>query len=151
MYAQVLTLAVTAAVAAGGAWQYTSAIYQRQISDLKTEYLKRDFKALEAANAETQKLQTAINTAARENAARQAALSRSLLSSRTALLSLSDAADSALRAANDSHATCLSNVAAFSDVFGECRSRLQEVAGKADTWVNQALTLQRGCNVKLQD
>lgn len=38
MYAQAIALAVTATVAAGGAWQYQSARYERLLAEQRTEY-----------------------------------------------------------------------------------------------------------------
>lgn len=141
MIAQAIALAVTAALSAGGAWQYQSARYERLLSDQRTEYLKRDFTALEVAHAETVRLQSLKDAAQKQAAARQSALARDAAGVRVALVSLSDAADQALRASRDSHSACIDRSAAFADVFSQCRSRLQVVGAAADAHASDITTL----------
>lgn len=133
MYAQLAALAVTAAVAAGGAWQYASAIYQRQISDLKTEYLKRDFKALEIAHADTIRMQSQAQAAAAAAATRLQRLSADRDRLRGTVDGLRD--DLATATSRLPTATCdaaREYAAASTDVFGQCAAALERLAGQAD-------------------
>jgi hypothetical protein len=60
----------SAAIAAAGAWAYQGHRYDAQLSDVRREYLQRDFKALEAQYAETVRYQRKADEAAKNSAAR---------------------------------------------------------------------------------
>jgi hypothetical protein len=103
-----------------------------RIQTIQSEYLKRDFKALEVAHADTIRLQKAKDDAQRLAAVRQSALARDLAANRDGLVRLSHAADSALRSASDSHEQCITRAAAFSDVFAGCGKQLVDLGATAD-------------------
>ena len=114
--------------------------YDAQLSDVRREYLQRDFTALEAQYADTIRLQKKAKDAQAKAAVRvRAAADAAVL--RDSLDRLRDAADTALRESSDSIAACTDHGATITELFGQCASRYGEVAGEADKWVNEALTL----------
>lgn len=147
----IATAAVSAAIGAAGAWQYTSAIYQRQISDLKTEYATAQVRAVEIAHADTIRLQAQASKAAADAATRQ----RSLAADRDRLRAAADGLrdDLATSSVQLPHASCPAvrdyGIAA-SDVIGECSARLVEVAEKADRAIGDVILL-RDAWPKLSD
>ena len=131
----------SAAIAAAGAWAYQNHRHAAQLSEVRREYLQRDFTALEAQYAETVRYQRQADEAAKNAAkrVRAAAADRDLL--RDSLDRLRDAADTALRESSDSIAACTAHGATITELFGQCASRYGEVAGETDKWVNEALML----------
>ena len=143
MYAQAIALAVCAAICAAGAWQYTSAIYQRQISDLKTEYAQAQVRALEIAHADTIRMQSQAQAAAAAAATRLQRLSADRDRLRAAADGLRD--DLATSSVQLPHASCPAvrdYATASTDVFQQCAIALERLAGQADGHASDSLTLQ---------
>ena len=141
MYAQALSYAALGAACAWGAWSFQGSRYERLLSEQRTEYATAQARAVEKAHAETIRLQEKADAAARKSAARSAALANDIAGARSALISMSHAADSALRRANDSHNACISAATAQGDVLNQCSARLVEVAAAADGWRNESQEL----------
>lgn len=131
----------SAAIAAAGAWAYQGHRYEAQLAEVQLYYSKRDFKALEAKYAETVRYQRKADEAAKNAAKRVRAAAADAAVLRDSLDRLRDAADTALRESSDSIAACTDHGATITELFGQCASRYGEVAGEADKWVNEALTL----------
>lgn len=62
---------ISALLAGSGAWKYQAQKHELALANLSTYYLKRDFRALENANAETTRLQNQKDAALRTAAQRQ--------------------------------------------------------------------------------
>jgi hypothetical protein len=93
------------------------------------------------ALAETVRLQAVANEAERKAQARIAAVKRDAAGARTALVSLSEAADTALRHASDSHSACLAEANTLTVVLGKCSAEYVDVAGHADEHASEVITL----------
>lgn len=137
----IITHGIVAVAAAAGAWVWQANSYDAQLSDVRREYLQRDFTALEAQYAETLRYQQQADTAAKNAAVRVRAAAADAAVLRDSLDRLRDAADTALRESSDSIAACTAHGATITELFGQCASRYGEVAGAADGWVNESLTL----------
>jgi len=123
---------VTAVASITGTYLFTKAHYEREISELRAAQAEAIAQANANALAETQRLQAAADKAAKAAAVRQSAMARDLAANRDALGRLSNAADSALRAASSSHEQCLARAAAFNDVFTGCSKQLVDLGATAD-------------------
>ena len=132
---------LSAAIAGGGAWAYQGHRHEAQLSEVRREYLQRDFKALEAQYAETVRYQRQADEAAKNAAKRVRAAAADAAVLRDSLDRLRDAADTALRESSDSIAACKAHGATITELFGQCASRYGEVAGETDKWINEALML----------
>lgn len=130
-----------AALAAVTAWTVQGWRMDAQLQTLKTEYATAQAQAVEKAHAETIRLQERADAAQRLARKRQSALAADAAGSRDALISLSHAADDALRRAESSHSTCLATAAAQGIVLGQCTARLQQVAADADGHASDVQTL----------
>lgn len=62
---------ISALLAGGGVWKHQTQKHELALANLSTYYLKRDFRALENANAETTRLQSQKDEALRTAAQRQ--------------------------------------------------------------------------------
>ena len=131
----------SAAIAAAGAWAYQGHRYNAQLSDVRREYLQRDFKALEAQYAETVRYQRKADEAAKNAAARV----RNLAADRDILRGAVDGLRGNLAAtsndATDTGAATADNAAAARVVSAECADALATMAGNADGWRSEAMTL----------
>lgn len=137
-----LIFAGVAAVAGfTGAWQIQGMRYEQQLSDLRTDQAMALAKANADALAETQRIQEIANKALKAAAARQSVLARDLAANRDGLIRLSNAADTALRTANDSHSSCQRVVTTYADIQQQCSSRLVEVGTAADRASSEAVML----------
>ena len=137
----IITHGIVAVAAAAGAWAYQGHRYDAQLSDVRREYLQRDFTALEAQYAETLRYQQQADTAAKNAAVRVRAAAADAAVLRDSLDRLRDAADTARRESSDSIAACTDHGATITELFGQCASRYGEVAGETDKWINEALML----------
>jgi len=131
----------SATIAAAGVWAYQGHRYDAQLSDVRREYLQRDFKALEAQYAETVRYQHQADTAAKNAAARvrNLAADRDIL--RGAVDGLRGDLTASGNAATDTGATTTDNAAAARVVSAECADALATMAGHADGWRSEAMTL----------
>lgn len=62
---------ISALLAGGGVWKHQAQKHELALANLSAYYLKRDFRALENANAETTRLQNQKDKASRTAAQRQ--------------------------------------------------------------------------------
>ena len=131
----------SAAIAAAGAWAYQGHRYDAQLAGVRREYLQRDFKALEAQYAETVRYQRKADEAAKNAAARV----RGLAADRDILRGTVDGLRNDLTAtsndATDTGAATADNAAAARVVSAECADALATMAGNADGWRSEAMTL----------
>ena len=138
----IIAALVAGAIGAAGAWNFQAARYGEQIATMQRDQALAANKQLEQAHAQTIALQAKADTAAKQHATRASKMANDVAGVRSALVSLSDAADGALRAANDSHGACMANASTLRVVFGECTQRRNEVAANAQGHLidKQALT-----------
>jgi hypothetical protein len=141
IYRIAIQYAIVAALAAAGAWTAQGWRAEASMANLKNDYSKRDFRALENAHADTIRLQETKDAAERVARQRQSALARDFAGTRDALVSLSASADAALRVSGDSLSACANHTAVVTDVFKQCAGRLSEMGQIADNWQNDALML----------
>jgi hypothetical protein len=97
--------------------------------------------AANKAHAETIRLQALKNEAERKAQIRIADIRRDAAASGNALRMLSEAADTAIRTAHESHAACESVAATSTDLLKQCGSRYSAVAESADQWYSETVTL----------
>lgn len=114
-----------------GAWQIQSMRHDRAVSEIRATQAQELATAIGEAHAKTLALQAAKDASERKARIREATLARDLAANRAGLTGLSDAADSALRAANESHGACMANASTLRVVFGECSERRVSVAADA--------------------
>ena len=131
----------SAAIAAAGAWSYQGHRYDAQLAEVQLAYSKRDFKALEAQYAETVRYQRKADTAAKNAAAhvRNLAAHRDIL--RWAVDGLRGNLAATSNDATDTGAATADNAAAARVVSAECADALATMAGNADGWRSEAMTL----------
>ena len=144
----IIAALVAGAIGAAGAWTFQAARYGEQIATMQRDQAIAAHKQLEQAHAQTIQLQAKADAAARNHAARASTLANDVAGVRTALVSLSDAADGALRTANDTGSACRSNAATLNDVFKSCASQLRDMGAAADGWHSEALTLREAWPVQ---
>ena len=137
----IITHGIVAVAAASGAWVWQSNSYEAKLAAVQTEYAQAQARAVEYAHADTIRLQENADNAQAKAAIRIRAAAADAAVLRDSLDRLSDAADTALRESSDSIAACTAHGATITQLFGQCASRYGEVAGEADKWVNEALTL----------
>ena len=116
----------------GAGWSVQGWRMDAQLSKLKTEYSKRDFRALENAYADTLRLQATKDEAERKHAIRVADLRKSVAA--TAVIADGLRNDLATARAAMPDASCDSirlHAATINDVFGECAAEIEGLAGTA--------------------
>lgn len=133
--------AISAAISAAGAYQWQAYRYDARMAALVAEYAQAQHKAVEYAHAETIRLQERKDKAEVQAARRVRAAAADAVVLRGAVERLRDTADTALRESSDSIAACTAHGATITELFGQCASRYGEVAGAADKWINESLTL----------
>lgn len=142
MIPQIAALAVTAALAAGGAWQYQSARYERLLAEQRTEYATAQVRALEVAHADTQRLQAQAQAAAAAAATRIHRLSADRDRLRAAADGLrGDLATAALRLPDATPDAVIEYAAALDSVFLDCTARYEQLATKADGHASDVQTM----------
>ena len=136
-----ITHGIVAVAAAAGAWVWQAHSYEAKLAAVQTEYAQAQVRAVEIAHADTIRLQTQADRAQAKAAIRIRAAAADAAVLRDSIDRLSDAADTALRESSDSIAACTAHGATITELFGQCTSRYGEVAGAADGWRNEAMTL----------
>ena len=137
-----LIFAGVAAVAGfTAAWQIQGMRYDAIINDQRAAQATLLAEAHANARRETERLQKAKDEAEKRAAKRLADARADAARSATALGMLGDAADTALRTANESHSTCVATVATSTDLLQQCGSRYRDMATQADQWVSEAVML----------
>lgn len=132
----IITHGIVAVAAAAGAWAYQGHRYEVQLA-----YSKRDFKALEAQYAETVRYQQKADTAAKNAAARVRGLAADRDILRGTVERLRGDITASGNAATDTGAATADNAAAARVVSAECADALATMAGNADGWRSEAMTL----------
>lgn len=132
---------ISAAISAAGAYQWQAYRYEARMAALVAEYAQAQHTAIEVAHAETIRLQERKDKAEVQAARRVRAAAADAAVLRDSIDRLRDTADSALRESSDSIAACTAHGATVTELFGQCASRYGEVAGEADKWINESLTL----------
>lgn len=137
----VIFAAVAAVAGFTCAWTYQEARYGKQIQTIENTYLKRDFRALENAHADTLRLQALKDAALKNASARHAAMARAAADSRVALVRVQDNATAAMRVINYSHGAAIAVGTAYRDVYTECSKLLVEVGQASDGHASDVRTL----------
>ena len=132
---------VMSVMSAGATWKYQSSKYELIISKNSLELSRLAYNQLEKAHAETIRLQSEKDKALADAAKRQGVIIKELNGARTAIVGLSDAADSALQLSHSSHEACTRVSTTLRAVFGECSTTLLEVGEAADRHVSDIKTL----------
>jgi chitodextrinase len=114
----------------------------RAINDRATVAPQRaTLKAIEAAQAETTRLQEQADEAAKQAARRIQSNARAAAGARSELDRLRDTIASSEPAGADSCPATAHRAATLATVFGECATALEDMARKADGHANDALRL----------
>jgi hypothetical protein len=129
------------AIAAAGAWAYQGHRYDAQLAEVQLAYSKRDFTALEAQYAETVRYQQKADTAAKNAAARVRGLAADRDILRGAVERMRNDLTATSNDATDTGAATADNAAAARVVSAECADALATMAGHADGWRSEAMTL----------
>jgi hypothetical protein len=137
----IITHGIVAVAAAAGAWAYQGHRYDAQLSEVQLSYSKRDFKALEAQYADTIRLQKKAEDAQAKAAVRIRTLAADRDILRGAVERLRGDLTASGNAATDTGATTTDNAAAARVVSAECADALATMAGHADGWRSEAMTL----------
>jgi hypothetical protein len=124
-----------------GAWTYQENRYERIIAEQRAAQSALLVDAYANAKRETERLQSAKDAAERKAQVRIAAVKRDAAAASTALGMLSDAADTAIRTAQQSHSACESVAATSTDLLKQCSGRYSAVAESADQWYSETVTL----------
>jgi len=138
IYFNIASYLLAAAFGFGGGlhWQEVT------VSNLKLEHANERI-AIQRVSRQTIERQEARVLAAQAKAqSRAVAAAADGDSNSTDLERLRIATETAVRAAASDLDACTAKVRAFSVVSTECSTQLKTLAGHADEWVNQALTLQ---------
>lgn len=136
---------ISALLAGGGVWKYQAQKHELTLLNLSTDYLKRDFRALENANAEATRRQNQKDEALRTAAQRQ----RFWQSQNSALERDVDGLRSDLaryRAEReplpgDPVSPGADYTSALETVFGDCAAEVARVEGLAQGHANDVQTL----------
>lgn len=143
MYARLLSYAALGAACAWGAYSFQGNRYERQLSELRTEYAAAQVRAVEKAHAETIRLQKRKNKAERLAEVRLAAVSRSADAARNERDGLRDElAASRVQLPDASCTSVREYTATLSAVFGECATEIEGLAVPAQGHAIDSLKLQ---------
>lgn len=142
MIPQIAALAVTAALAAGGVWQYQANKYERMLAEQRTEYATAQVRALEIAHADTIRLRDQAQAAAAAATTRLQRLSADRDRLRAAADGLrGDLATAALRLPDAPADAVIEYAAALDSVFLDCTARYEQLATKADGHASDVQTM----------
>ena len=143
LYTHAVAALVSAAMAAAAAWGVQGWRMDARLAALQTQYATQQAQAVEKAHAETIRLQTQADAAARQHAARAAALAHDLRRTDAAVGLLHDAANAAIAAAQTSHSTCQRVAAASTTALEQCSGKYRDVAAAADAASAEAVMLRQ--------
>lgn len=132
---------VSALAGATGAYLWQENHYERVIAEQRAVQSALLAEAHANARRATERLQKAKDEAEKRAAKRLADARADAARASAALGMLGDAADTALRTANDSHSSCQRVVTTYADIQQQCSSRLVEVGTAADRASSEAVTL----------
>lgn len=131
------------AACAWGAWAFQANKYERELSELRTEYATAQVRAVEHAHAETIRLQSRKDEAERLAATRQSALARDAAAARNERDGLRDElAASRVQLSDASCASVRDHAATLNTVLGRCTDRLERMAQAASGHAIDSLKLQ---------
>lgn len=134
---------ISALLAGSGVWKYQAQKHELALANISTNYLKRDFRALENVNVETTRLQNQKDEALRTAAQRQrfwqsqnSALERDVDGLRGDL-----ARYRAEREPGDPVSPGADYTSALETVFGDCATEVVRMEGLAQGHANDVQTL----------
>lgn len=126
-------LGIACAVSAAGAWSYRGALADANTAALVAEYATAQHRAVEAAHAETIRLQARQNETNRQQQARLAVLARAADDARSERDGLRDELATQLMQLPDASCAAARQYAAtVNSIFGECATAITDLARKAD-------------------
>ena len=137
----IITHGIVAVAAAAGAWVWQANSYEAKLAAVQTEYAQAQARAVEHAHAETLRYQHQADTAAKNAAKRVRTLAADRDILRGAVERLRNDLTASGNAATDTGATTTDNAAAARVVSAECADALATMAGHADGWRSEAMTL----------
>lgn len=144
MLDRAISYAALGAACAWGAWAFQANKYEREISELRTEYATAQVRAVEHAHAETIRLQAVNDEAERLAQIRLAAMARSAAAVRDERDRLRDELAASRVQLPDASCTSVREYAAtLSTVFGLCADRLEGLAREAQGHASDSLKLQQ--------
>ena len=123
------------------AWQIQGMRYDAIIAEQRAAQSTLLAEAHANAKRETERLQKEKDEAEKRAAKRLADARADAARASAALGMLGDAADSALRTAQHTHAACQSVVATSTDLLQQCGSRYSSVAAEADRAISEVMLL----------
>ena len=137
----IITHGIVAVAAAAGAWVWQANSYEAKLAAVQTEYAQAQVRAVEIAHADTIRLQAQADDAQAKAAvrARSAAADAAVL--RGAVERLRLATTSTMPPSTDTGATTGNDGSAARVVSAECADALATMAGNADGWRIEAMTL----------
>lgn len=138
----IITHGIVAVAAAAGAWAWQANSYEAKLAAVQTEYAQAQARAVEHAHADTIRLQEKADHA-QANAAvriRTASADRDLLRAAVDRLR-GELAKSPSGSNADTGAAADNNGSAAAVVSAECADALATMAGHADGWRSEAMTL----------
>lgn len=142
MYARLLSYVALGAACALGAWLFQGNRYERQLSDLRTEYATAQARAVEQAHAETLRLQERKDEAERLATVRLASLARSSAAAGDALERLRrDLAARPVPEGNTPGDAPNPYTTAVSGLLLDCANKYRGLAQVADGHVSDIKTL----------
>jgi hypothetical protein len=134
IYARALAVLILLSAAFAAGWEVNGWRLHTRLAELKTEYAQAQVAAVEHANAETIRLQTQAEEAARKQATRAAALAHDAAGARDALGRLRDtiANTAPVRVSGNPEAPASSNTDPARELFAQCAGALADLAKEAD-------------------
>lgn len=139
---QLIVAGVIAVASFGAGWTAQGWRADASMANLRNDYSKRDFRALENAHADTLRLQATKDEAERKHAIRVADLRKSVAATAVIADGLRNDLATARAAMPDASCSSLRGYSAtLSTVFDECAAEVGRVASQADGHAIDALKL----------
>lgn len=138
----IIISAILAAFSAVGGFGVAWTLRTHTIDELKLGAANERIAAQRGSRQTSERLMQAVSEAQADSTRRSAALAADADRSRSELSRLRDTSAATVRASADSPAACSSITKTYDIVFGECATRLVEVAASADQCIsdNQTIT-----------
>lgn len=137
MSPQIIAATLIAAAGFGSAWTLQDWRYGAKETERAQQELVDQQLSAKAALRRQEKVIEAVN----DSAVREIALRRESAGARTALVSLSHAAEQALRDAATSHEACINRASAFNDVLQQSTERYRSLGETCDRHASDVKTL----------
>ena len=136
-----ITHGIVAVAAAAGAWVWQAHSYEAKLATVQTEYAQAQARAVEIAHADTIRLQKKADDAQAKATIRINRMVADRASLQSAVDGLRGDLTASGNAATDTGAASTDNAAAARVVSAECADALAAMAGHADGWRSEAMTL----------